>query len=486
VEPLISRPEVGERTMRTARGIAVLSFGEIVGKLCTLALIVSAARSLGPTDFGVFALALSVGTLAAIIPSWGFDTAVVQSGSADRGLLPLLLAELLVLRTLLAVPVLAVLGAVQLLARGAGVAGWSGILVLIACLLDTYADGFRSIATACQMQGRCAVVQILQRAVGCTLVVVAAALHAGLLAVSAGYLCGSVVGVVGMVVAIRRLGIVPAWHAVTRTGVRALNAASGLLGVNAVVSMALLRIDAVLLGVIAGDLAVGLYAAAYRLLETVLFVGYAVTRAVFPVVASKPDPARARRGMRLGTVILATAFVPYAVLLLLRGPQILSLLYGSRYSQGVQPILAWLSTAPLLYGVGFLTGAVLIALGQRRPLLIGGVIALALNVAMNLALIPSLGGAGAAIATVAGYLVETSILLLVLVRSLPGVWSARSLLPAAAGTLAAAAVLAGPARLFVALVLACLAFVLTWLPLVRWLDPEQLQVLRRLVQRSAR
>ena len=51
------------------------------------------------------------------------------------------------------------------------------------------------------------------------------------------------------------------------------------LGVDTVVAMALFRIDQVLLGAMKGDAAVGVYAAAYRLLETMLFVSWAVAAA---------------------------------------------------------------------------------------------------------------------------------------------------------------------------------------------------------------
>ena len=45
--------------------------------------------------------------------------------------------------------------------------------------------------------------------------------------------------------------------------------------------------DAVLLAVLAGDQAVGKYAAAYRLFETVLFLSYAVVGSVAPLMYAR-------------------------------------------------------------------------------------------------------------------------------------------------------------------------------------------------------
>lgn len=472
--------QVGERTMRTARGILALGSGEVVGKLGTLVLVISAARALGPEQFGVFSFALSLGTLVAIIPSWGFDTVVVQQGSAEPARLAALLAQLLVLRGAVSAPVLAAAGAALLYYRGGGAAGWASVLVLLACLADTIADGYRAVATAREAQGRCAAVQIAQRLVGAVLVVAVIVAGGGLLEVAGAYLAGSVVGVGGMAFVIARLGITPAWRSVRRIGLRAFGRTSGVMGVHGVLSMALLRVDAVLLGLIAGDAAVGLYAAAYRLLDTVLFVAYSVSRAVFPVIASSSDRWRMRRGVERGAAVLATAFLPYAAVLLLRGQDVLDLLYGTRFSAGGAPILAWLALAPLLYGMVFLAADVLLARGTNPWILAGSISGLAVNLALNLLLIPSLQGLGAAVATTVSYLVEAAVLAALVVRREGVVIAPRTLAPAAGATAVAVVVLLVPLPLLPDLLLAVVAYSVVWWPLARRLDPEQTAVLRRL------
>jgi O-antigen/teichoic acid export membrane protein len=105
-----SATAVGPRTLRTARAIVLLTVCELLGKLGTLIVVVGAARTLPLSDFGVFAVALGVGALAAVIPSWGFDNLLVQRGAAEPAVLPKLLAELIVLRAVLAVAVAAAAG----------------------------------------------------------------------------------------------------------------------------------------------------------------------------------------------------------------------------------------------------------------------------------------------------------------------------------------------------------------------------------------
>jgi O-antigen/teichoic acid export membrane protein len=475
---------VGARTLRTARGLAALGVGEIVGKAATLLLIIVAARALGPADFGVFAFALALGTLVAIVPSWGFDTLVVQRGSRRPEQLPTLLAELLTVRIAIAVPVLLVVGGVELVHRGWGVAGWASVLVLLACMLDVGADGFRSVATARERQGRCAVVQIIQRLTGAGLVVLAVSTGGGLLAVSAGYTTGSLIGMIGMGFAVRRIGIAPAWSLVTRKGVRQLRRDSQVMGVHAVVSMALLRLGAVLLGVFAGDVAVGVYSAAYRLLETVLFIPWTVSRVLYPVMAATPSPEHIRRAVDRGVAVLSAAFLPYAVVLLLRGEELLRLLYGQAFAVQGAAILYWLAAAPLLFGIANMAGDVLLARGPNGRLLIGSCAALGTSTVLTLALIPALGAVSAALATTAAYFVEALVLGVFAYREAGPLIRFRSLLSSLAATTLAAAALLAPMPLIPAVLLATIVFALGWWTVTKRLDPEQVLVLRTMLVRA--
>jgi O-antigen/teichoic acid export membrane protein len=470
--------------LRTARGIAALASGEVLGKVATLALIVIAARSLGEADYGVFAYALALGTLLAVFPSWGFDTTVIQEGSAAPDRLPRLLAELLAARTLIAVPLSAVAIGVELLRRG-GDAGLASAMVLLACSLDTYSDAFRAVATAREAQGRSAAVLVLQRVVSALAVVAAIALGLGLVGVAAGFLSGSVVGALVMSRAVVRLGIRPDWRALTWRGIRRLVRTSHVAGVTGLASAALFRIDAVLLGLLAGDAAVGTYSAAYRLLETILFVTWAVSRAVFPVIASNPEAPRVRRGFERGFTLLTVIFLPYGVVLLLRGEELMALVFGAAFADDGAAVLRWLAFAPILFALGYLASYALMARGPDLRIVAGSVAALVVNIVLNLVLIPGFGAEGAAAATVVAYLVEGALIGFFMVRTWG--WPLK-LAPFAApvlGSIAVAGVLLSPLPLIPALLVAGVAYAALWAAIVRILDPEQMRVVMGVARRRS-
>jgi O-antigen/teichoic acid export membrane protein len=476
--------------MRTARVIVVLAAAEVTGKLGTLVVVVGAARVLSLADFGRFSVALGVGAMSAVLPSWGFDTVVIQRGAVDRRVVPPLLAEVLAARAALSLGTLAVLAAAVAMPGLLGLPGLpatvvaAGGCVVAACLVETLTDAYRAVAVAWQSQGVVAVMLSVQRALAAALTVFALAVWRTLLALSVAYLLATVAGLVAMAVGVGRLGARPRPGLVSRRGLRALAGSSWSIGVHSVASMALFRVDGVLLAALAGAAAAGRYAAAYRLLETVVFVCWTVSRAVFPMMATAVTGWQVRRGAERGLAVLAAVFAPYAAVMWCRGGDVLRLLYGEELARTGVPVLAWLAPAPLLFGAAYLAAHALLAAGPSRLVLVGSLGALAVNVGLNLVLIPRYGPVGAAAATSVSYAVEIMLLQPVVNARAGRPALVRPLLPAvlAAGLTAAALLL--PLPLLPALLLAGTVYLLAWSVLARWLDAEQWEVVRGVLTRG--
>ena len=470
--------EPGPRTLRTARAILQLAAAEIAGKLSTLAVIVGAARLLPLPAFGAFSVALGAGAIAAVLPSWGFDTMLIQRGAGRPEQLPALLAELLALRLVVGTAVLAGAGAaLAALDVPAGTAV-GVVCVLAACLAETVTEAYRAVAVARERQSLVARTQLVQRGATAALAVAALLAWHRLLPLSVGYLAGTLVGTAAAAAGAAQVGVRPRWTAVSWPGVRRLVRTSWPAGVHSVASMALFRCDAVLLAALAGAAAAGRYAAAYRLLETVVFVCWTVARAVFPVMAAADRAWRVRRGAEEGLVVLTAAFLPYAVLLWCRGGDLLRLLYGEPFVATGRPVVAWLAPAPLLFGAGYLAGFVLLSAGPTASVLAGSLGGLAVNVGLNLALIPRYGPAGAAAATSLSYAVQLALLYPPARRRAGRPALVRPLLPALAGSALLAGVLLVPLPLGPALAAGAAGYLAVWYGLASRLDGEQVRVIR--------
>lgn len=475
----------GSTATRTARNVVAVALAEVAGKLGTFVLMLVAARVLGREDFGAFAYALSFGLLVATLPSWGFDTELITRGSREPAQVGRLLTTVLGLRLLVGLPVTVVAGGAGLLGRPGPEARLALVLVLVASVVDVFGDAGRAVAGALQDQRGVARALVVQRLLGCLLAVAAMGAGLGLVGLSAAYLLGTLSGAAGVAVAVRRLGVRLDRAGLAREQLRGFASGSVLVGVHSVAAMALFRLDAVLLGALVGDAEVGLYAAAYRLLETVLFVAFAVSRGVFPVLSAEATPAKVRYGLEQSLAVTALVYVPFAAVLLLRPEALLALLYGEAYAGEGATVLQLLAVAPLVYALSYLTGYALIAVDRTRRLVQVTLGATVLNLGLNLALVPREGARGAALATTATFAVQGLVLLVLLARAVGTPRVLRGLAVPALATVVVVGLLASPLPLLAALAASALLYPAAVLGLLPRLAPDQLSVLRSLVRRSS-
>lgn len=475
----------GGRAVRAARAMATLAVAELVGKVSTLLILVGAARVLGPSDFGVFGLALSVGLLLAVIPGWGLDDLLVQRGSAEPERLPAFVGQVLSLRCLLALPATAVAISLVVVHRE-GTVALAASFVALAPIVDTFSQAFRATATALQRQQLLALVHLTQRLLTAVFAVLALAFSRSLLPLSVTFLSGSVLGFLLLWSAVRWIGVHPTFAETAPRDLRQFFRGSWIVAVDALVLVGVARIDVVLLGWWQGDEAAGVYSAAYRLIDTVLFVSWTVVRAVYPVMASGADDRRVRPGVERGLTVLITVFLPYAVILVIRPADVLRLVYGDAYAGPGAEALAWLAGTPLLFGAATLMGYALISRGPVPSLLVASTGALVCNLGLNAVLIPALGPAGAGAATTAAYAVLFVVLFVLVVRRFGGVMGLRALVPGTVGSACVGAVVLLPIPLIPALIAGGLAFAAAWVLSASWVDPEVVRVLRGVFRDRAR
>ena len=170
--------------------------------------------------------------------------------------------------------------------------------------------------------------------------------------------------------------------------------------------MIYVRLDTVMLKVMQGDFAVGLYSAATKVSEVWYFIPTAIVSSVSPAIMRAKDDAELFYGRmrKLFSLMTVTAYVIGSVVAL-SSHAIIRILYSSSY-RGAAPVLAvhvWASVFVFL-GVAqspWDLSKDLLTLSLYRTIA-GAVI----NAAMNLYLIPRYSAMGAAIATVVSYAIS--------------------------------------------------------------------------------
>ena len=165
-----------------------------------------------------------------------------------------------------------------------------------------------------------------------------------------------------------------------------------------------LRIDQVLLGRLMNEAAVGIYSAGVKLSEVFYFVPGVICVSLFPAIVNgrKAGPAAYRHRLRNFYLLLGLLGVMIAATVSLLAKNIIGFVFGSAY-QAAAPVLAlytW-SSVGLFLGTGVTHQ--LMAENRVKEVMAINSAAMAINIALNLYLIPRLGLSGAALASLISY-----------------------------------------------------------------------------------
>lgn len=229
-------------------------------------------------------------------------------------------------------------------------------------------------------------------------------LNASLVAFAWANLAEFVLGALGLILVYRMNGQTLAhWKASMREA-RRLAGESLPMVVSGIIFMVYLRVDQVMLGQMAGDREVGVYAAAVRVAEIWYFIPTAIVSSVFPDIVRSRELGEEIFYGKLQRLYNLLSFLGYAVALptTFLAPWVIDLLFGSAYA-AAGPMLAVLVWAGLFANLGVARNAFLLATNKPRVLLFAVLVGAVSNVLLNLVLIPRYGGMGAAVASCVSY-----------------------------------------------------------------------------------
>jgi O-antigen/teichoic acid export membrane protein len=203
------------------------------------------------------------------------------------------------------------------------------------------------------------------------------------------------------------------------------------------------RTDQLLMGFLASEAALGIYAVAVNASEVLLYLPAATATALLPAAARTEGGLRTEQALR---AFRSTALVTAAAALVgaLLGPVLLPLVCGEAFEGSVTAFL-WLLPGALGFAAIAVFSYALVASSSPGLSSTGPLVALALGVALDLLLIPRFGASGAAAAASAAFLAGGCAALAAFRRRNPFAW--RSLLLPRRGDLMVFRALAAPLRL---------------------------------------
>lgn len=393
--------EPGSATRRIGRNALVRSGGELAAKLASLVFLVAVARELGTSSFGDFTFAFSLTTVLIIAAGFGTDNLVAREVSRDRAKTHHMMGNVIAIKACMSVPLILVAIVIAALA-GQSAETVAAVAVLGAGVaIENLGRTWHAVLQAHERMEFISVSLILQRTLTAVAAVILLTRGGGLLFATGAYTAGAVVGVLVAHWTTRRY-VTTARAPLDRSRWPALVKAAIPLGIATMLFTVLLRLDATLLGFLKGgenNVEVGVYGAAFRLVEATWFFSWSFGAASLPWIARHRSGSGVplRDGYELGLKAVIGVLMPIGLAFALLAPDIIGDIYGEGYGGAVLP-LRILGAMTVLYGINYYTATVLTARDEpaRFTRMVAPVVVL--NVALNLALIPSYGADGAAVA----------------------------------------------------------------------------------------
>lgn len=229
-------------------------------------------------------------------------------------------------------------------------------------------------------------------------------LNAPLVAIAWAGLAETVLGSAGLLIVYRKRGYaIKAWR-FRRTIAGSLLKDSWPLILSALLTMAYLRIDQVMLGNMVGSEEVGHYSVAVQISEVWYFVPLVISSSVFPAFVEVENRSEELFYAHLQKLYNVMVLFSYMVALPVAffSKEVIGLLFSSAYT-AAGPLLAILVWTGVFTSLGAARNVLIIAKNWTRVNLVSIALGCFLNILLNYAFIPRYGAMGAVAATFISY-----------------------------------------------------------------------------------
>ncbi|MCK4223700.1 MAG: flippase [candidate division Zixibacteria bacterium] len=396
---------------RIFKNLSLMLAANIITYVCSSIFVIICARYLGNVRYGIFGFVISFTSLLGVLGNLGWNTFAVREAAKDLKKTNKLLANIILLRVGVGTFVFLI---TCILINLLNYPHEKVILVYILAanmFLFTLGSSFRWVFEAYQKFQYESLLKVLSSVLLLGLGIFVVVNGMGLVALALSNLCVSAaVCGIGYFVLLRkllrpriRLDFGFCKHLIRETIPFSLNF---------IFTTIYLNLDVVLLSTIRGDAETGWYSAASKLVIMAKTVINLYIPVIFPVL-SKLFVSSLHKFKKLldrSFIYLLMIGLGMATLTTVFADRIVVLIFGSSFTQSADPlrILIWAAFLVFLNGI---SGNALVSAGYQKLCTKITGIGLAINISLNLLLIPSLGRIGTSLSILATELVVTVLVL---------------------------------------------------------------------------
>jgi PST family polysaccharide transporter len=385
-----------------AKNTIWLFIGEIIGRVLKLVIVVFATRKLGVEGWGIFSYGLAFVSFFYILGDFGINTFLTREMSKENESKAKYLATSVIVK----VGLLLIFFFVSILI-GPHVGKISLDLPTVIVFSTFFVfESLREFALAINRSleklEREGFSKILVNAVITGVGILLILKHSVALSLALAYMIGSIVSTIYIFWSIRHefKGVV--WK-FSKEHFKTLYEFSWPLIIIGLFSF-LFSIDSIMLGQMKSATEVGLYAASQRLVQFLIIIPGFIATSTFPILSKHEANTEklTRIFEKIMTIIMAIA-IPFTFGGLFFGKNIVMLILGQAYS-GAIPVFTILLLTTLASFPNILLTNLIFSKNLQKIFILASSFGVAVNIGLNLWLIPAYGAIGAAISTVAGSL----------------------------------------------------------------------------------
>ena len=391
--------------MRTVQRIAkntfVLTSAEAINKLLSLVLYIAIANYLRVTGYGQFSFIMTLLAIFTVLANFGLDKLTIREVAKDKEKTQSYVALMLKLKVFLALATYIILiacihlsGKPKIVISGVHLIGLSIIFIALS-------NTFLAIFNAHERLEIHAVLLVVIKLLILGLVFLTIYLKYGLLFILGVYAIGEFLRLLLAGIIYRKNFYVRKIKQFTPLSYKKTLITAAPFVIIGIASLIYMHIDKVMLSFMKGDEPVGWYSAAFTLLLGLMFIPRSYGISVFPAISryAKDSDKLLNISWQKSVKFLLIVSLPVTVGVILLAGRFIHLFYHSGYENSINALKILMLTIPWIF-VNSINMYLLYAANRQKQATFIVLISTAVNIILNLFLIPKFSYIGASWATV--------------------------------------------------------------------------------------
>jgi O-antigen/teichoic acid export membrane protein len=385
---------------KIAKNASVLLLSQVISYILAFFYTIYTARYLGAAGFGILSTALALGVLLSIFTELGLSTLTTREVSRKKSLANKYIGNTIVLKIALSTITLVLMFLIVYIENYSPEIAIVIYFITISFVVGAFTNIFYSVFQAYEKMEYQSIGQIINSIIMFSGILLIIYYQMSITNFAIIYLIASIVSLIFGIIICAWKFILPKID-IDITLWKYLIIEAIPLTLSSVFLLIAFRIDTVLLQAINGNEAAGVYNAAYGMMSALMFLPSAYVMSVFPLLSrfNVSSKELIKISYEKSFKYLIIIGLPIAVGTTLIASPLILFIYKSGFSQSIIALQILIWSIPIIF-VNYILGTAINSINKQSQMVKSTFIVMALNIILNLLLLPKYGFIAASFITV--------------------------------------------------------------------------------------